>query len=746
MNIIIALLIIYVFYRMLKGLSSNKKPRQVSEIKVRFDMSGPSGYRSDFERHKRPNGEPSKWYESGKSVSVQGHEIPGGLVYVGGTLLDSRGYDNDACLINPKLKVTPAEPWESGNEMGYWPQYAHIQAKCRGAYLKWLAGGRSDTKANIGYVFLFFYGLERRLLVDGQNGKVSEKERSEIIEEVRRLLKIYGSNGSFRGYASNFLAMEWVLYQSSRPVPDYIDFNDRYCSGPFQVILAQYVAAGKPIPADAALQWITLHPEFSLRTPARRCVKEFRELFACRYTQKFGNGLLIAPNKTPLKLDYRAASPSIQQGLKLKLPDLPNPFILTGPLKKLHALAEECTNELEPYSRYLGRKGNDPKSLAALALLPKELMSQAPGAGKVKACIGQVCAGGPGLISVEALYASVGEKAPPQLGKKESESLAVLAEGLGVGMSPDMRFHGIKPSLDGKVVLFPHGHGVDFRPSKEFRKVCTILRLAAMVSHIDKDLSLAEEVTLQRLIQDNRELNSREKDSLLAFLHWCINTPQGAAGLKQRLTEMSEAEKIAISHILISVAYADGRIEPKEIKQLERLYTIMGLNKEQVMSDIHSLVIASEPVTVSLHDPETTFAIPKSPAGEGAANGFHLNEKLIRLREEETRQVKDVLEDIFSDQAEDEAAIFSTPGGNAPAGSPLASLDEAHLSLFHRLLTQETWERSALLEICKELGLMVDGAMEVLNEWAFDNANAPLIEDGEPVYVDINLAKEIIDA
>jgi hypothetical protein len=40
---------------------------------------------------------------------------------------------------------------------------------------------------------------------------------------------------------------------------------------------------------------------------------------------------------------------------------------------------------------------------------------------------------------------------------------------------------------------------------------------------------------------------------------------------------------------------------------------------------------------------------------------------------------------------------------------------------------------------------MVDGAMEVLNEWAFENANAPLIDDGEPIYVDVSLAKEIVD-
>jgi hypothetical protein len=62
------------------------------------------------------------------------------------------------------------------------------------------------------------------------------------------------------------------------------------------------------------------------------------------------------------------------------------------------------------------------------------------------------------------------------------------------------------------------------------------------------------------------------------------------------------------------------------------------------------------------------------------------------------------------------------------------------------LVQQETWERSSLHEVCRELGLMVDGALEVLNEWAFERANAPLIDDGDPVYVDVNLGKEITGA
>ena len=423
--------------------------------------------------------------------------------------------------------------------------------------------------------------------------------------------------------------MEWVLYRSDKPVPDYIDFSDRYCSEPFQVVLAQHVVGGKPLPVDVALQWIILHPEFGLRTPARRCAKEFRELFVRRYTDKFGEGLVVKPNKTPLKLEYRAASPSMRGDLRLKLPSLPNPFILTGPVKKLSALVEECTVELEAYSRYLGRKDNDPNSMAALALLPKELMSRSPGVAQIKNRLADVCSSGLGLVTVDSLYDNLGEPSPSQFGKKECETLATLIEGLGFGMTPDVRYHNIKPSPDGKVAIFPQGHGVDFRPSREFRTVGTILRLGAMVSQIDDDLSPSEETTLQSLVKDNRELTAIEKDSLLTFLHWCLRTPQSTAGLKQQLSGVSTAEKTAISHILITVAHADGHIDPQEIKQLEKFYTTLGLDKKQVASDIHALAAASEPVTVGLRDPETSFTIPKPTPESATGKGFRLNDELI---------------------------------------------------------------------------------------------------------------------
>jgi uncharacterized tellurite resistance protein B-like protein len=742
MEIIIGLIVLCVIYRIFKSISGSSAKK--NEVTLRVEVAGSGDYSNSYYRSRRPGGPPAKWYGPSVSVNVKGYDIPGGLIYVGSNLPDHYGYENDACLINPKLKVSPAEPWEAGDQMDYWPKYNNIPAKCRGAYLKWLAGGRIEPEACIGYVFLFFYGLERRLIVDSAKGEVSQSERSAIVNEVRRLLKIYSGNRSFSGYANNFLAMEWALYQSDSPAPSYIDFDDRYCTEPFQLVLAKHVAAGKPITADMALQWYRLNPNTRLRTPARRCAKEFKHLFAMRYQKKFGDGITVKPNKTRLKIDYRAASPSIRGDMKIKVPDLPNPFILTGPIKKIDAIVDECTQELDSYSRFLGRKGSDPKSLVALSMIPKELISRSSGAKTIKERLSRICQSGIGFIPLETLYKTIGQKIPVKLLKKELESFASFISSMDYGIAPDIRYHNMKPKLDGNIAIFPKGHGVDFRPSKEFRTVATILRLGAMVSQIDEDLAPTEEATLQSLVSDNRELTAIEKDSLIAYLHWCLRTKQNAAGLKARLSDVSEAEKSAISHILITVAHADGVIKSEEIKQIEKLYTTLGLNKDQVTSDIHALAANSGPVTVDLKDPDTSFAIPQPAKPVGTSTGFVLNEELIRIRKEETKQVKSVLEDIFAEQEKEEEVEDALPGATVSA-NPLSLLDEAHQSLFNSLIEKEAWEKEAFQETCKSLGLMADGAMEVLNEWAFENASAPLIDDGEPIYVDVSLAKEIVD-
>ena len=134
----------------------------------------------------------ANWYGKGSITEIQGYKIIDPLIYVS----DSGG-KSEACHIIPrKLKVSNTENYD---HIGYWPSYSELNPGQRGIFLKWLSEGKNDTTIDIGYVFIYFYGLEYRVLQEN-------KDLELIGYEIVRLRKYYGSNRSFQGYSESLLA------------------------------------------------------------------------------------------------------------------------------------------------------------------------------------------------------------------------------------------------------------------------------------------------------------------------------------------------------------------------------------------------------------------------------------------------------------------------------------------------------------------------------------------------------------
>jgi hypothetical protein len=101
------------------------------------------------------------WYRPGMPVTVARAKISDGMVYICHT--PERYGPQDGCFIDPALPVGSSA---EASPLGYWPSYQRITPDCRRRYLDWLGSGKRASNIDIGYVFLYFYGLERRLLVD----------------------------------------------------------------------------------------------------------------------------------------------------------------------------------------------------------------------------------------------------------------------------------------------------------------------------------------------------------------------------------------------------------------------------------------------------------------------------------------------------------------------------------------------------------------------------------------------------
>ena len=81
---------------------------------------------------------------------------------------------------------------------------------------------------------------------------------------------------------------------------------------------------------------------------------------------------------------------------------------------------------------------------------------------------------------------------------------------------------------------------------------------------------------------------------------------------------------------------------------------------------------------------------------------------------------------------------------SATSGSPLVGLDSEHRRLLTKLVRQSEWARQEFEAIAASLNLMPDGALEAINEWAFDRYDDALIEDGDPLTIKPDLlAKDL---
>ncbi len=697
------------------------------------------------EKNITKNNTPGRWIYPNKLVTVGNYKIKKGFFYFGERLDSKDGYSTDSALIDPTLPVNGVAPDYAGDDMSYWPSYSGITPGSRSAYLEWLASNRDDSSVYIGYVFLYFYGLERRLLVDRAKGLVSNKEISLLFQEIKRLLSIYGSNNSFKNYAVNLLSYIWILYGAKGNTPYELLFINGSPSPIFYFILGKTIGEENPVPSKLAFAWLTTHSDYKPKTPAKRCPKKFQMLFQKRYREKFHpDGMIIKPNKTKLLITYHSANSSLHapSPLETKLPD---PSRLRAPINKLIEIAELCQDELNAYSRFVGRQGNKKGSATAVALLPPDLIPHLnlPGIERIKKALDAKLASGFGLIPVNYILRLIGESTLVKLNKKECEIVVKILAIVGYGIAPDIRFHDAKPEKNGKAVLYQLGHDKQFAPGSDFDHLVTILRLGSMVAKIDDKVDRSEFEVLNTLIQQNGGLSPGEKRSLKAYLYWRISAPANMRGLKAQLKELDDKKRSAISRILIDVAHADGHIAPEEVKQLEKLYSSLGLEKATVINDLHTTQAKrkTRPGEQAAHPSKR-----KDTASEKSAPNV-IDFERLRQHEKETADVQVVLGKIFTDSEENSNIIDKAgPTDNLPSTSEerLTGLDTEQQMFYNKLITKTEWQRDEISTLCKQMNLMMDGSIEAINDLFFKIKDAPLIEeDGDIFYVELELLAKI---
>ncbi|MEA3250592.1 MAG: TerB N-terminal domain-containing protein [Pseudomonadota bacterium] len=767
------------------------------------------------------------WLPAGHSTKVHGVTIPCGRIFVGRGLPAGESYSIEPELIDPDLPVDLHNPANHEHTLGYWPKYHAISPEARAGYLNFLASGRDDSRAPMGFVFLYFYGLERRLLVDNPKGGVYPAEYKDLTGEIQRLLSVYSHSNSFRGYASrllDYLANIKGPFNTPSTAPDIGEGQKGLPDG-LIVDLGIFSANHQPVPADWAYAWVIQDPQFRLRTAAGRCPDEFRALFTLRYRERHGEGMVVKPNKTQVFLAYHPASPSIRD---IKTPtQLPNITILQKPARLLSELVDRACEDLDAFSRFVGKHPARWDSIEALALLPPSLASECKSEeiisleARLKT---QVQSQQFAKVSFTDLASgmALGSSAKPTA--KSMEALAGFLEQAHIGFEPDNRYTGIVPDQHTGCIIFEIQDTSQLPVSSAFAQAATVMRLAGFILYGQGDSLTERHHAILADYLGQASLSELERQHLQAYFRWEIERKSTLAGMRQRVDAMDADKRNQLEQLLVRLASADGVVDTDEIKKLRRTASLLGHDPEALYSRIHSAM--AEPTVVRQASQETTsFAIPapEPEATQARAARQSLDRDAIRRKRAETQDVTSELNRIFAPASEPDSpatpahamrdtqaqgnesgvprtgrppldpavlqskraesdqltgvlsGIFtpedaaasgtiehildvhhslpaSPPSGSAGAGhsgqsadAGLGGLDAAHMALLNAVATHgQGLPISEVETLASELRLLLAGAIDTINEAAFELTDAPVLEEeGDVLVVDSEILEEM---
>ena len=233
------------------------------------------------------------------------------------------------------------------------------------------------------------------------------------------------------------------------------------------------------------------------------------------------------------------------------------------------------------------------------------------------------------------------------------------------------------------------------------------------------------------------------------------------AGVKAALVDLEPSVEHWLRHGLLAAAQLHPEQAARQMKLLQKAYKTLGWDPAGVYGHLHEHASGSSGVT-------------KPGSSEQA---FVLNEARLHELRNETAATDHLLAGIFVDDGEAALAAGTAEGGpkslpEAAGASPMQAapssveadpglselsttadvpqaafvaasqeegllwgLDATHSQLARAIAARESWPRDELKGLAKQMGRMLDGALERINDAALDATGMPLCEGDDPLEV-----------
>jgi uncharacterized tellurite resistance protein B-like protein len=671
------------------------------------------------------------------TVTIAGRTLVGPLAYVA-----SDGANTDASTIVTTLRVGNAAGAE---DLSYWPTYAAASPAQGARYLDWLAAGRSDPHVPIGYVFVHFYGLERRALVDRLDHHI-------IQAELRRLLAIYGNvRHSFRGYASSLIAfMSSLSLSAMSEDAAHASLGDLSADHPTarSALLAWFHIHSRPLPARIAMQVAASMEGAKRGVAVKRARAELDDLFAIRYREQFGDGIRLDAAKRPESIAYHPGSPSLLGAMPKLQIAIPHVLGRTSQFKPVVQLWNECVADLKKLSS--ARRHDTPLSLTAEAwlALPAELRADhdhpdqaawdaavhaAPRMGAFRVIVaGRLAA----LAHIEVNGRITGARF-----RKVAETAALL----GYAIEPDPRVYVRALPANTELAMW-ESPATSPPDAKLWRSIHIMLSLTLSIALADGEVSDEEAQTVHSLIANLFPLDDAMRTRVAALRMLLTRHPIQVTAFAKKLKDSRAPSELAkIGRVLVTVAAVDGIITDGEHRALKSLYKAMGIAPAELAAAIAASGARFEsdgPVQARpARQGATGEPIPLSPESSAPT----LNRAAIDAILAETREVASILSEVLGEDDEEPTEHSPSLGAVAKhAVEPIAdgtwsTLDSRYHDVLRELLTRPVWTLAEVRAVVSKARLMPGAVLETVNAWSDERFGDFVIEEAGDWKINVQL-------
>lgn len=703
----------------------------------------------------KSRGQLCKWISPNEVIEIQGIKLTRGNFYVGECfrLPDNIIRDNDihifgykgtyifGSVLNPDLPASNSE-----NLKNVFCSYNDMSPTWRYEYLMWLSGKMQASDVASEILLFYLYGCEIRMFIDPRT-KMSE--RKSMLLDIISLHKVLNIESTHN--------IEWML---QRKLIDFIghaiikyfrnsheEFETkgilRECSTYVSYCIAHKIAEKNTLFPEDAFDIANEIYDIEQLVPLKyisAARKYFMDDFLSRYKNinvdlKFTGSkyLSVSYYQNPGYFNSERIS------LYYKIESLPS-----SDFWNVENVIRNCywnvESKFQPYNRAKERFDGK-ETIFAIQLLPNAInIREIP---KIRTLVDNIDKKMQSenflVMPIDWLltlweYERKDEKSIP---KEYVDSIIRGLCRLGYGIAPDYEIDGKRFNFGDICVIYKNEAHYPVKTTTKYNRSELFIKLASYIIHADKttdnDFAFVEQ---QLKSYDNIHGNYLH---LMAVIRWRFLSKKLPIDKRTQniIATLTSEQRTTIGNALIRLACINGDIHPKRIDSLKKVLPLLGMESDNIHSQIHRLLTDRDGFAVvekKSNALEFTIrgasAYPKLTVKPSVT----INPKKLRIFEQQTKAAQELLSGIFNE--EESTTSQNTAYDNTTSG---------WIEILKSMLTKETWKRTEVESMCKKRGLIIGAVLEQINDFAYEKVDDAVIEDdGDNIYVTLDYKEQLI--